>query len=138
MKIVIAFLIAIGIGAASRWARIPSLAPQAIVGALLIVAMTAGYTVTDRCLAATPVSVGPRGAPATLRIKDGIRNGRGPAIKLPAAFEQPLGLQVESLLSLVVELLATNEHLRQKLLSRERHSGENAEQPAGTLEGFEK
>jgi XapX domain-containing protein len=40
MKIVIASLIAFGIGAGSWWARVPSLAPQAIPGSLLIVAMT--------------------------------------------------------------------------------------------------
>jgi XapX domain-containing protein len=52
MKIAAAFIIALAIGAISRWARIPSLAPQAIVGALLIVAMTAGYALTDRYLVA--------------------------------------------------------------------------------------
>jgi len=40
MKIVIASLIAFGIGAGSWWARVLSLAPQAIPGSLLIVAMT--------------------------------------------------------------------------------------------------
>jgi XapX domain-containing protein len=44
MKILIAFIVAFGIGAGSRWTGVPSLAPQAIVGALLIVAnvMTLG------------------------------------------------------------------------------------------------
>jgi len=52
MKIAAAFIIALAIGAISRWARIPSLAPQAIVGSLLIVAMTTGYVLADRYLAA--------------------------------------------------------------------------------------
>jgi XapX domain-containing protein len=139
MKIVIAFLIAIGIGAASRWARIPSLAPQAIVGALLIVAMTAGYTITDRCLAAKAPARAPSisavrpGAPQSSQISDGIRTE--PAIATPAVFEQPWRLQIESLQSLVAELLATNEQLRHELSGREWHSGEKAEQSAGTLEG---
>jgi XapX domain-containing protein len=51
MKIVAAFVMATAIGAFSRWARIPSLAPRAIVGALLIVAMNCGYVAMDRWLA---------------------------------------------------------------------------------------
>ena len=33
MRILIAFIVAFGIGAGSRWTGVPSLAPQAIVGA---------------------------------------------------------------------------------------------------------
>jgi XapX domain-containing protein len=54
MKIVIAFIVAFGIGAASRWTGVPSLAPQAIVGALLIVAMSTGYVSADRLLKRHP------------------------------------------------------------------------------------
>jgi XapX domain-containing protein len=54
MKIVIAFLVAFCIGAASRWTGVPSLAPQAIVGALLIVAMSTGYVSADQFLKRTP------------------------------------------------------------------------------------
>jgi len=50
MKILIAFVVAFGIGAASRWTRVPSLAPQAIVGSLLIVAMSTGWIAADRFL----------------------------------------------------------------------------------------
>ena len=50
MRIIIAFIVAFGIGAASRWTGVPSLAPQAIVGALLIVAMSTGYVSADRLL----------------------------------------------------------------------------------------
>ncbi|MFY9939670.1 MAG: XapX domain-containing protein [Silvibacterium sp.] len=53
MRILIAFIVAFGIGAASRWTGVPSLAPQAIVGALLIVAMSTGYVSADRLLKRT-------------------------------------------------------------------------------------
>ena len=53
MRILIAFIVAFGIGAASRWTGVPSLAPQAIVGALLIVAMSSGYVSADRLLKCT-------------------------------------------------------------------------------------
>jgi XapX domain-containing protein len=54
MRILIAFMAAFVIGAASRWTGVPSLAPQAIVGALLIVAMSTGYVSADRLLKRTP------------------------------------------------------------------------------------
>jgi XapX domain-containing protein len=50
MRILIAFIVAFAIGAASRWTGVPSLAPQAIIGALLIVAMSTGYVSADRLL----------------------------------------------------------------------------------------
>ena len=50
MRILIAFIVASGIGAGSRWADVPSPAPKAIVGALLIVAMSAGWVFADRFL----------------------------------------------------------------------------------------
>jgi XapX domain-containing protein len=50
MRILIAFFAAFGIGAASRWTGVPSLAPQAILGALLIVAMRTGCVSADRFL----------------------------------------------------------------------------------------
>src|SRR5271156_5904897 len=53
MRILIAFIVAFAIGAASRWTGVPSLAPQAIVGALLIVAMSTGYVSADRLLKRT-------------------------------------------------------------------------------------
>jgi len=51
MRILIAFVLSFSIGAASRWTGVPSLAPQAIVGALLIVAMSTGWLTVDRVLA---------------------------------------------------------------------------------------
>jgi XapX domain-containing protein len=50
MRILIAFIVAFGIGAGSRWADVPSPAPQAIVGALLIVAMSAGWVSANHFL----------------------------------------------------------------------------------------
>jgi XapX domain-containing protein len=44
-------MMAFVIGAASRWFDIPSTAPPKVVGALLVVAMTVGFLVTDRLLA---------------------------------------------------------------------------------------
>jgi XapX domain-containing protein len=50
MKLLAGFLIAFGIGAFCRLAKIPSPAPQAIVGALLVVAMSTGYVTADRLM----------------------------------------------------------------------------------------
>ena len=48
MKIVISLLLAFGIGVTCRLAGIPVPAPPAIVGALLVLAMTCGYLLADR------------------------------------------------------------------------------------------
>ena len=45
------FLLAFAIGFGCRVAGIPSPAPPRLEGALLVVAMTAGYLLTDRWLA---------------------------------------------------------------------------------------
>jgi len=50
MKIILGFVVAFAIGAMCRLARIPSPAPNAILGALLVVAMTVGYVLADRWL----------------------------------------------------------------------------------------
>jgi XapX domain-containing protein len=47
MRLVFGFLLAFGIGIFCRVARIPSPAPQAIIGSLLIVAMSTGFVVAD-------------------------------------------------------------------------------------------
>jgi XapX domain-containing protein len=44
-------VMAFGIGAFCRWVDIPSPAPPKLVGALLVVAMTVGFLLTDRLLA---------------------------------------------------------------------------------------
>jgi XapX domain-containing protein len=43
MKILLGFLLAFGIGAICRFAKIPSPAPNAILGSLLVVSMSFGY-----------------------------------------------------------------------------------------------
>ena len=70
MKILIAFVVAFGIGAGSRWTGVPSLAPQAIVGALLIVAMSTGYVSADRLLKRNP------SPPVTVSVSTGARVGQ--------------------------------------------------------------
>ena len=50
MRLILGFLLAFAIGAVCRLARIPSPAPQAIVGALLVASMSTGYVLTERCL----------------------------------------------------------------------------------------
>jgi XapX domain-containing protein len=48
MKIVLGLLLGVLIGAGCRLLEIPLPAPQALIGALLVVAMTLGYIVIDR------------------------------------------------------------------------------------------
>jgi XapX domain-containing protein len=88
MKILIAFIVAFGIGAGSRWTGVPSLAPQAIVGALLIVAMSTGYVSADRLLKRTP-------SPAvTVAVSAGARNEQSSqgqiAASVPSLIERSL------------------------------------------------
>jgi XapX domain-containing protein len=50
MKILLGFLLAFGIGAICRFAAIPSPAPNAILGSLLVVSMSLGYVTAGRYL----------------------------------------------------------------------------------------
>jgi XapX domain-containing protein len=50
MKILLGFLLAFGIGAVCRFAGIPSPAPNAILGSLLVVSMSFGYVTAGRYL----------------------------------------------------------------------------------------
>ena len=50
MKPVIGLLLGVAIGGACRWFDIPVPAPPKLIGALLVVAMTAGYLLVDRAL----------------------------------------------------------------------------------------
>jgi XapX domain-containing protein len=50
MKIILGFLLAFGIGAVCRFAGIPSPAPNAILGSLLVVSMSLGYVTAGRYL----------------------------------------------------------------------------------------
>lgn len=51
VKIALGLLLGGAIGALCRWTGIPSPAPPVLSGALLVVAMTLGYVVTDRWFA---------------------------------------------------------------------------------------
>lgn len=48
MRIVLGFVLAIGIGVVCRLAGLPLPAPPILIGALLVVAMSTGYALTDR------------------------------------------------------------------------------------------
>jgi len=50
MKILLGAIVAFLIGAGCRYFEIPAPSPPVLPGALLVVAMTAGYSVTDRAL----------------------------------------------------------------------------------------
>jgi XapX domain-containing protein len=50
MKILLGFLLAFGIGSVCRFAGIPSPAPNAILGSLLVVSMSLGYVTAGRYL----------------------------------------------------------------------------------------
>jgi len=70
MKLVFAMIVAMLIGAACRWFDLPVPAPPVLSGALLVVAMTLGYSVTDKLVAnqrplpaqTTPAAIMPTGA----------------------------------------------------------------------------
>lgn len=51
MKTLIGFALAFAIGVTCRLAGIPLPAPPALIGALLVLAMTTGYLVVDRTVA---------------------------------------------------------------------------------------
>jgi XapX domain-containing protein len=71
VRILIAFILSFGIGAASRWTGVPSLAPQAIIGALLIVAMSTGWVTVDRVMAKKQ----PAAAALLGKVDTGVREG---------------------------------------------------------------
>jgi len=50
MASILGILLGLGIGATCRWIDIPLPAPPKLVGALLVVAMTAGFVGTDMVL----------------------------------------------------------------------------------------
>ncbi len=116
MRIIIAFIVAFGIGAATRWARVPSLAPQAVVGALLIVTMSAGYVFADRLLSrnlspSVTVSVS-KSAKAEQGANGQIVDYRLPAdpkveVDIPFWRQKSAGLQL-----IIADLLYENQKLR--------------------------
>jgi XapX domain-containing protein len=48
MKVALGFLLALAIGSVCRLADVPLPAPPVLIGALLVVATSAGYSLTDR------------------------------------------------------------------------------------------
>ena len=52
LQVTVGVVIAFGIGAFCRWFDIPAPAPPRLAGAFLVVAMTVGFLITDRLLAA--------------------------------------------------------------------------------------
>ena len=51
MRLILGFVLAFAIGVVCRVARIPSPAPNALLGSLLVVAMSVGYLAAGRVLA---------------------------------------------------------------------------------------
>ena len=49
-KAIVGIVLAVLIGAACRWFEVPVPAPNRLLGALLVLAITAGYLATDRIL----------------------------------------------------------------------------------------
>jgi XapX domain-containing protein len=76
MKILLGFLLAFGIGSVCRFAGIPSPAPNAILGSLLVVSMSLGYVAAGWYLhrdksatshLATPFAVDVAGVDSTIQ-----------------------------------------------------------------------
>ncbi len=59
IKVIIGIILGLVIGAACRWYDIPVPSPPKLTGALLVVAMTVGYMVTDRVIATRFSTKGP-------------------------------------------------------------------------------
>jgi XapX domain-containing protein len=117
MKILIAFIVAFAIGAASRGTGVPSLAPQAIIGALLIVAMSTGYVSADRLLkrsdAPSPAVSVSTGDTAEL----GVPSQEAIAYESPATPEPQKDAafwrqKTEGLQLIIADLLLKNQQLR--------------------------
>ena len=59
LKVIVGILLGLLIGVACRWFDIPVPSPPKLTGALLVVAMTIGYMVTDKIIAAKFSTKGP-------------------------------------------------------------------------------
>jgi len=71
-KFAIGLLLGVGIGFGCRAMGIPVPAPPALVGALLVVAMTSGYTLADRFIARRQATAAPHcGGPSGLSHSQG-------------------------------------------------------------------
>lgn len=72
MKVALGLLLALAIGVACRLAGIPLPAPPVLIGALLVMAMTLGYVITDQLAAhraakSKTLCGGPSGQPREAR-----------------------------------------------------------------------
>jgi XapX domain-containing protein len=72
MKIALGVLLALAIGVACRLSSIPLPAPPVLIGALVVLAMTLGYVVTDRFASrrdakSNPLCGGPSVEPKEMR-----------------------------------------------------------------------
>ncbi|WP_445504084.1 DUF1427 family protein [Microvirga sp. G4-2] len=56
MKIVLGLLLALGVGVVCRLVELPLPAPLALTGALLVLAMSAGYEIVDRLASHRPAT----------------------------------------------------------------------------------
>ncbi|MBB6147400.1 XapX domain-containing protein [Silvibacterium bohemicum] len=54
MRVLLGFVLAFAIGAVCRLVKIPSPAPNALLGSLLVVAMSVGYIAAERALTRQP------------------------------------------------------------------------------------
>ena len=67
MKLLLGFLVAFGIGAFTRLMKIPSPAPEAIAGSLLVVTMSAGYVTAGRVIDRLQLRAAARQAPSMIQ-----------------------------------------------------------------------
>jgi XapX domain-containing protein len=72
MRLILGFALAFAIGAVCRLARIPSPAPNALLGSLLVVAMSVGYIAAGRALG-PPIHSSPESVPAVQSSIDGAK-----------------------------------------------------------------
>jgi XapX domain-containing protein len=75
MRLILGFVLAFAIGAVCRLARLPSPAPNALLGSLLVVAMSVGYIAAERALA-RPIHFFPESAHAVQRSINGAKSWR--------------------------------------------------------------
>jgi XapX domain-containing protein len=73
MRLILGFVLAFAIGAVCRLARIPSPAPNALIGSLLVVSMSVGYIAAGRALA-RPIHLFPESAHAVQRSISGAKS----------------------------------------------------------------
>ena len=59
IKLAAGIVLSMMIGAACRWFDVPTPSPPRLEGALLVIAMTLGYIVTDKLIAAKFIAKGP-------------------------------------------------------------------------------